>query len=179
MMIASTVLTSAWTTPFSPITSLPPTASSPPISHSIWIESAMSNLPSIRAWSPTTVRRVIGAIGLPFSGAGGGAILWGAFCCPNIQGLLGVGTPLGCATPVVGVLEARISTPPRGCQPPGVGVGGGRPQRGGGGGAPPPGAGGGGGGGWVLALLVRLVVGARVGGGGGGEPVVHALVGAD
>src|SRR3972149_563946 len=67
MMMASTVLTSAVTTPFWPITSLPPTFSSPPTSHSIWIESAISNLPSIRAWSPTTVRRVAGMPGWPLS----------------------------------------------------------------------------------------------------------------
>src|SRR6185295_18193465 len=55
MMTASTVWTLALTLPFSPITSLPPTVISPPTSHSTWIESAMSNLPSMRARSPTTV----------------------------------------------------------------------------------------------------------------------------
>src|SRR5882724_12926420 len=66
MMIASTVWTLALTLPFSPMTSLPPTVISPPTSHSTWIESAMSNLPSIRARSPTTVSSGT-APGLPFS----------------------------------------------------------------------------------------------------------------
>src|SRR4030095_8975355 len=57
MMTASTVWTLALTLPFSPITSLPPTVISPPTSHSTWIESAMSNLPSMRARSSTTVSR--------------------------------------------------------------------------------------------------------------------------
>ena len=48
------------------MTSLPPTVISPPISHSTWIESAMSNLPSMRARSPTTVSSGT-APGLPFS----------------------------------------------------------------------------------------------------------------
>ena len=60
MMTASTVLTSAVTTPFSPMTSRPATFSSPPTSHSIWMESEMSNLPSTFARSPAIVRRVIG-----------------------------------------------------------------------------------------------------------------------
>ena len=57
MMTASTVWTLALTTPFSPMTSLPPTDSSPPTSHSIWIESVISNLPSSFAEAPTMVSR--------------------------------------------------------------------------------------------------------------------------
>src|SRR5262245_17292475 len=68
MMVASTVWTLALTLPFSPMTSLPPTVISPPISHSTWIESAMSNLPSMRARSPTTVSSWTAAgLPLPFS----------------------------------------------------------------------------------------------------------------
>src|SRR5436190_10314886 len=39
------------------MTSLPPTLSSPPTSHSIWIESAISSLPSSLAEEPTIVSR--------------------------------------------------------------------------------------------------------------------------
>src|SRR5438034_217978 len=65
MMTASTVWTLAFTTPFSLITSFRPTDSSPPISHSISMESAMSNFPSIRADSPTIVRRLVAEALLP------------------------------------------------------------------------------------------------------------------
>src|SRR5262245_17590503 len=60
MMIASTVFTSALTTPFSPITRRPATFSSPPTSHSIWMESEMLNLPSTFERSPAMAKRVIG-----------------------------------------------------------------------------------------------------------------------
>src|SRR5262249_32455105 len=65
MMTASTVWTLAFTTPFSLIPSSRPTDSSPPISHSISMESAMSNFPSIRADSPTIVRRLVAEALLP------------------------------------------------------------------------------------------------------------------
>src|SRR5690349_7282571 len=84
MMMASTVWTLAFTTPFSPITSLPPTCSSPPTSHSIWIESAISNLPSILACSPTTVSSVMGVVVWPFVCTSGAAGL-GASLRPSID----------------------------------------------------------------------------------------------
>src|SRR5215831_12830266 len=64
-MTASTVWTLALTTPLWLITSLRPTESSPPISHSISMESAMSNFPSIRADSPTIVSRLVADALLP------------------------------------------------------------------------------------------------------------------
>ena len=59
MITACTVRTSACTTPFCPMTSLPPTVISPPISHSIWIESEMSNVPSSFALGPSTLRSCV------------------------------------------------------------------------------------------------------------------------
>src|SRR3990172_448207 len=88
MMIASTVWTVALTTPFSPMTSLAPTCSSPPTSHSIWIESATSNFPSSRAWSPTTVSRLMGVAGLPSSCARGAPGFSEPLLPPNITRLL-------------------------------------------------------------------------------------------
>jgi hypothetical protein len=88
-MMASTVWTLALTTPFSPMTSLPPTFISPPTSHSTWIESAMSNLPSMRARSPTTESRgIAGAAGCPFSDAGSESGFWAPFWLLNIGKLL-------------------------------------------------------------------------------------------
>src|SRR2546428_8588718 len=107
MMIASTVWTLALTTPFSPITSLPPTCSTPPTSHSIWIESVISNLPSIFASSPTTVSRVIGVDAWPFVCACGATGL-GASLRPSIDASSEMNAARGRAQYLGGV---RCSTP--------------------------------------------------------------------
>src|SRR2546428_5184838 len=64
-MTASTLWTLDFTTPFPLNTSFRTTDSSPPISHSISMESAMSNFPSIRGDSPTIVRRLVAEALLP------------------------------------------------------------------------------------------------------------------
>src|SRR5256712_787260 len=105
MTIASTVCTLALTRPFSPMTSLPPTVISPPISHSTWIESAMSNLPSIRARSPTTVSSGTVETGLSFSSA---------FWLLNIESSLRFETARMSAR--LQLASSGVAPPHRGCQ---------------------------------------------------------------
>src|SRR2546422_6203722 len=87
------------------MTSLPPTFISPPISHSTWIESAMSNLPSIRARSPTTVSSGTVEPGLSFSSA---------FWLLNIEGSLRCETARMSAR--LQLASSGVAPPHRGCQ---------------------------------------------------------------